>query len=360
MSNFLEITPDQDYVLNIAGESQFHLNQNQTYIMHESWINNITCKQKIAVLKQYQSSIDANNKRILFIRGMGMGDFLFLSPLIQFIKDRNPNAIIDFAAAKYQHTMLKLIPNINQIIELPILKKDFDNYDYHFTVTDIIETNSTNANVYDQYFNALGESNVDNSYKRPVIKNIKLNSQDKNIGIHPFANNPIRSMEMHLIKYLIDKLILEGYTPIVFSSNQEMELALPILNQKQIEWVINIGIDMETTAIVLATCSKVIAVDSVIVHLAQAMNIPTIAIYGPFPAETRVKYYTNISIIDSHPDCRCFSHNTQRCSKSMQGDAICLHIDPDLILKIIKNEDVSILTLLEPTIHRYNIAKANQ
>ena len=360
MSHFLEVTPDQNYILNIADESQVHLNQDQTYIMHETWVNNITCKQNIAVLKQYKSTIDANNKRILFIRGMGMGDFLFLSPLIQFIKDKYPTTTIDFAAAQYQHSMLKLIPNINKIIELPILKKDFDNYDYHFTVTDIIEQSNSNTNVYDQYFNALGETDIDQSYKRPIIKNIPLKPQDKTIGIHPFANNPIRSMELHLIKLLIDKLINKDYIPIVFSNAQEKQQALPILNQKQIKWAIDMVMDMESTAMLLATCSQVIAVDSVIVHLAQAINVPTIAIYGPFPAETRVKYYTNINIIDTHPNCRCFSHNTQICSKSTSSDAICLHIDPDLIFNIIENDKNAVLELFKPTTHRYNIQKVNQ
>lgn len=357
---FVKIIPNQNYVLNL-NNNEIHISKDNSYIVHRSWVNNIEGDKSSANLRPYNFNINATDKKILFMRSMGMGDFLFLSPLIKLIKDKYPTSTIDFAGVDYQHSILKMIPGITNVINIPIIESEFESYDYHFHVSTLLEMDNQSTNVYDLYLNALNQNSkkTDEKYKKPYIKEQFIRKElvkNNIIGIHPFANNAIRALEMNLINSLINGLIDNGYKIIMFSSEEEMEIAKTVIKQPQIIWAIEKHKLMEQTAKLLLTCEKIIAVDSVIVHLAQAMNIPTVALYGPFPSESRLKYYKNISIIDTNPNCRCCLHSVNQCPKGENVGSLCLRIDPEIIINVVKNKNIRIEPLFyKSDINEYNI-----
>jgi len=357
---FVRVKPNQNYVLNL-NQNEIAINKDNVYVMHKSWADNVGGEKSPANLRPYNFSIDASDKKILFLRSMGMGDFLFLSPLIKLIKDNYTTSTVDFAGVEYQQSILNMIPGITNVVNMPIIESEFESYDYHFHVSTLIEMDNQSKNVYDLYLDALNQNSkeTDEKYKRPYIKEQFIRKElvkNNIIGIHPFANNPIRALEMNLINSLVNELINNGYKIIIFSSPEEMIIAKTIIKQPQIIWAIEKHKSMEETANLLLTCEKVIAVDSVIVHLAQAMNIPTVAIYGPFPSESRLKYYKNISIIDTNPDCRCCLHSMNQCPKGENIGSLCLRIDPETIINVVKNKNIRSEPLFyETEINQYNV-----
>ena len=214
---FVRVEPNQNYVLNL-NQNEIHISKDESYIMHKSWADNVGGEKSPANLRPYNFSIDATDKKILFMRSMGMGDFLFLSPLIKLIKDNYPTSTVGFAGVEYQQSILNMIPGITNIVNMPIIESEFESYDYHFHVSTLIEMDNQSKNVYDLYLDALNQNSkeTDEKYKRPYIKDefIQKESIKNNIiGIHPFANNAIRALEMNLINSLIDKLIDNGDLP---------------------------------------------------------------------------------------------------------------------------------------------------
>jgi ADP-heptose:LPS heptosyltransferase len=354
---FIKVRPNQDYILTLNG-NETRISKDQTYIMHYSWAKNIIGDKQPADLRSFNLKLDATDKRILFMRSMGMGDFLFLSPLIKLIKDKYPTCTINFAGAEHQHSLLRMIPGITDIIPMPIIETDFERHDFHFHVSSLLERDDQKSNVYDLYLNEIGAEDVDETYKRPYVHDkFKQETATENlIGIHPFANNPIRALEINLLNSISDKLINNNYNIIIFSNEEEMNAAKIIIKSPKIIWAIEKHKTMEQTANLMKTCQMIIAVDSVIVHLAQAMNIPTIALYGPFPAESRLKYYKNISIIDTNPDCRCCLHSTDMCPKGDGVGSLCLKIDPDLIINVMKKNQIATKPIYFKTeINSYNL-----
>jgi ADP-heptose:LPS heptosyltransferase len=60
----------------------------------------------------------------------------------------------------------------------------------------------------------------------------------------------------------------------------------------------------------LATCDACIAPDSVFCHVAGALHIPTIALYGPFPWQLRTAHAPSIHALQGVAKCApCFHHS---------------------------------------------------
>lgn len=339
------------------GQGSRLLKANIEYIINDNWAKEIGLEATSINVDNYKLDIDLSNKRILFIRAIGGGDLLFLSPIIRSIKEKYPTCTIGFACIKEQHGILELIPHIDEIIQYPIDKIKFDSFDYYFQVAQAIEGNIGNQarNVYEVYAETLGILNIDSSCCRPTIKDIfsNVDVNPKLIGIHPFANDPIRNLNSNIVNSLCIKIKRIGFNPILIGTDKDKANS-PQLSK--FEW----SCDTHKTYIELCklihSCTKVIVTDSLIMHLAQAIGTQTISIHGPFSAECRIKHYINITAIDSNPDCRCFMHQLGKCKRGFP-EPMCLRFDIDNVCKLITgSNDVDVTpTILTPEIEHYGI-----
>lgn len=344
---YVEFTPNKD----ISASHSFGkliLKENVGYVFHDSWVGNIPGDIKFLDdrIRDYNIAIDANGKKILFMRTMGGGDILFLSALIDYIKITYPTCEIAFTCIEEQSDLANMIKGVDKVLPMPLTVKDFEEFDYHFEVSNLLEGNEENIsrNAYDVYFEKLGvtmssdgTAMINNDYKRPAIKDryLDLSEADPSIiGIHPFANDPIRQFEPMAVNALCVELIEAGYLVKVFSSAEEYEVNHTFFDER-IKWTK--GLSFIDTVKHLGTCSTLIGCDSLMIHLAQAMFIKTIAIYGPFDSNTRVKYYKDIKVIDTNPDCRCQLHGRGQCPKGFKSSP-CLNVDPKLIIELIEDK----------------------
>ena len=77
-----------------------------------------------------------------------------------------------------------------------------------------------------------------------------------------------------------------------------------------------------------------IAPDSMFIHIAGALGIPVIGIYGPFHSNVRMKYFKNAVGIDIDCGCSpCFKHGHHPCPKGNPSPCFSL-ISEDNILDI--------------------------
>lgn len=359
MSSYVSFIPNMDFTTSHSF-GQISLKGNTEYVLHNSWagLPGTHIPLDDNNFRLYNIKIDATNKSILFIRTMGGGDIMFLSALIKLIKDKYPSCKIGFACIQEQLELANLTFGVDQIHSLPILKSDFDSYDFHFDVAGILEGSNSSTNVYDLFLKRLGFDSDENGvvdcnedYKRPHLKEIDYSPNSGFIGLHLFAHDPIRMMNPQVIPIIYQGILQSGYHPLLFGSEKERELysqAFPKMN-----WVISPTFGDLITE--LSQCEYLIGVDSLLVHLAQAIGIPTIALYGPFPSESRIKYYKNIQIIDTYPTCRCQAHGVGHCPKGFKFSP-CLNIDIELITGLLKNKEFNFQPEIEdPIIHQFNM-----
>jgi ADP-heptose:LPS heptosyltransferase len=359
----VEFKVDNSLTLNM-NKSKTTLLKDNTYICDEEWLSYIDLpytKTDDKFINNIDNN-DLNNKKILIIRSAGFGDVLFTSSIIKVIKSRFDNVTIGFSIINNYHNLLNIVDGVDTIHSMPINKKEFDEYDYCLTFTGVLERGSfasLNENVYDLYLQHVGinPDNVSNDVKRPFIKENLLDNvtpKDNLIGIHPFSGNPIRSYNIYLANELIKKLLKNNYNVVIFGSQEDKEKNIGNISQK-VNWSCDSVKDFLSIARLLKSTKCVISVDSVITHLAQATNTKTYALYGPFSGHSRLKYYKNITIIDSNPDCRCFEHQKLKCKKNYTTSP-CLNIDPQLIVNLIDNNSYTLSPVInEPKLSQYGV-----
>lgn len=346
--SFMQITSKVD--LNVPFHyGVLNLEKNISYILHESWIQLIPNADTILnihnidyLFKKFNfesAKTNLTNKKILFIRSLGGGDLLFLSAIAIFIKSQF-NCQIDLACVNEQHELVHLLDGLDHAVTVPIKLHKFKEYDYHFEVSGLLEnSNQTNLNAYDVYFNSAGIkiNEVSDEFKRPAIKKniITKNTQkDSLIGIHPFAHDPIRMINPNLIIDWIKKFQNKGFKISILGSLKEKEKYGMYFEKLNVKWQTG---SYEFLINNILECSSVIATDSIVTHLCQGLNKHCISIYGPFSSESRVKYYQNIDIIDTFPNCRCSAHGVGHCPKGYIFSP-CLNVDFEILYQLITNQ----------------------
>lgn len=95
---------------------------------------------------------------------------------------------------------------------------------------------------------------------------------------------------------------------------------------------------------ILQGCDVVLAPDSVLTHVSGALGKPTVALYGPFPANLRTSYAPSIRALQGRAPCApCFHHQRYQqpwpahgpCAKSGRCTAM-VDIEPRTIVSHIK------------------------
>lgn len=358
---FVYLTPNESCVANY-GYGETKLEKDKTYIIHDSWVGKIPGTLSFIEndFKPYNISIDANNKSILFIRTIGGGDILVLSGLVKYIKDLYPSCKICFTCIKEQNELAQMIDGIDSVYPMPMNANEFKNFDYHVSVSGLIEGNrsNTNRNIYDVYLESIGVplndekvALIDDKYKRPNLKDLfsGINPNEKLIGFHPFAHDPIRQMDPLLANSIAKTLIDHGYTVLMFSSQRERDALIHIFDSR-IRWMNNFS--YSSTAMLLRSCRIVISVDSLITHLAQGLGVHTFAVYGPFDPMSRIKYYKNITILDNNPVCRCSLHNVGECPKGFKNSP-CMNLTAMDIIRYLNGSQISFDLHNDPIVKTY-------
>jgi len=100
---------------------------------------------------------------------------------------------------------------------------------------------------------------------------------------------------------------------------------------------------------IAAVSDVVISTDSGMLHVAGALGVPTIALFGPFNPELRVKYYDKCDVICHTKEvCPsgnfCFNHNDECLALGRSfANSICMRIEPvevyNKVMEVFARED---------------------
>lgn len=329
------------------------MNKGEEYLIPLGWIEDKLGRNQITIVsedirdiwKPYDLSIDINNKKLLIQRTAGIGDLVFISPLIRLIKENNPDTSIGIACMAQYAGILKAVPDIDKIHNVPLPLSVVKNYDYHLSFMYSIESETgteNDENCYDLLLSTITEENIPDDYKKPFLKKITSSKIDYTnlVGIQPFSGVPIRDLPRDLVVNLIKKLNHMGKTVYIIANPTEHKL-IDLANLcKDMKVVMPSAFpeakDVYETCKIIKNCEFIITSDSAFAHIGPGLGIKTISIYGPFSAKSRTKYYNNSWSIDTQPSCRCRQHTMGNCPRGKYPSP-CMDINVDLILNIISS-----------------------
>lgn len=298
------------------------------------------------IYNQYKGQ-DLNNRKLISLRHGGGGDILFMATGLAELKRKYPKSDLSVAISPAYFPIVENNPDINEVISLPIPLSEWNRFHYHNIFESLIENNplASKINAYDLFLMKMGldieavppENKIPKLFITPNEKvDIEkafpsLLFKRKRVGIQVEASSPIRKYLPHHFVEVGKGLIERGYEVYLFG-NHAQENSITYLKGAIGKGVYSIVTDLRQALVVASYMNYFIAPDSLFIHVAGALEIPVIGLYGPFLSELRMKYFKRAIGIDARTNCSpCFRHGHHPCEKGDPSPCLDL-ITPEIIL----------------------------
>ena len=266
---------------------------------------------------------DGAPPRFLFIRPGGFGDLLFLAPVIRRLKLIHPSAHIAVACFDHFASIFTHNPDVAEIAPYPIPFSLIDSFDAIIPLENTLET-ETHLHAVDRFLleTCILPNSVDEAEKRciyhltPTERDgalsafpTKLDATGQTIprlGVQVVASAMCRSYSHDLLEQVCEMLHRRGWEIFFFGP----PMALKIEERDRIVNLSLRGLNFRQSAAVLSTCDVVLAPDSALAHIAGALDLPCVALYGPFPWKLRTAYHPKTIALqgNEHTCAPCFHH----------------------------------------------------
>jgi len=270
----------------------------------------------------------------------GLGDALMITPSLKVLKKRLPRNPIHIFCCQREYDMFLNNPNIDLLVTFPLnweWKYILQFYSRQIAVTNIINGNpkAEIQNAYELMAETMNcqpmtyqpefypsKSETIEAYRVLTEAGINL-SKDKIVIVHPHSTSMLRAFPENTLKELLEQLITKGWLPIVFWPEQnEQTTAIDQLGLWTSTHFRNVNLRILFAMIQYA--EVVIATDSVVSHLAEAFNKPSVLLYGPIAAELRAKYFRKALPLQADVPCSpCFQHRVT-CMIDSYGVPACM------------------------------------
>lgn len=272
---------------------------------------------KPAVDTPFDPKKDWNGRTIHMFRGGGWGDIMFLGPTVRELRRRWPKVKIHI------HCGTEYIPALDGLdvlaTPMPVAVSEIKRGDaavfYEGTIEASEEAERQHAV---QLFAAkFGMKLTDLSleWELPEAERLKAwdqfpRSMRKRVGIQVAASSPVRTYHPQMLASAVDLILAEGYEVFLFGRPGQFKLnnqspLMTDLSEKELS--------MRESVATMTTCDVMVTPDSSLFHVAQALGIPVVGLFGSFRADLRVTDPSKALIIQAQGSCApCFFHANQQ------------------------------------------------
>lgn len=266
-------------------------------------------------------AVDYNGKRILVMRVGGFGDLLLLTPVLREIRRRWPTASISVSTMAHYAQVLEGLPYVDAVLPYPLPHDAIGLHDVAIFYERAIEGNPRAEQIHaTEVFAEIAGLPVDGAWSslKPeyrVRPSEALWAQasyprvngTKRIGIQVGASAIARVYPQHLMGELAVMLLKRGFEVYLLGSGGEVRLP-----EKSPDGLRNIAADNLTfrqSCAVVSQCDCLIGPDSALVHVAGALDVPAVGLYGPFRGDLRVSHSPSVTVVQGGAECEpCFHH----------------------------------------------------
>lgn len=320
-----------------------------------------------------------NYKKILIIKLSAIGDVIHALPVASALKKNNPAARITWIVEKPAYDLLTNNPNIDEIIlfdkkklksttglvkygcklSKELRSRNFDlaldlqgllksaaiaylsrakkrlvycnARELSYLVSEKVCGENSKGHVVDRYLDVVRQLGItidkphfginltetEIAETKDVMVKAGLNVRDTYVVLAPGTNWPNKCWPTNYFAELAEALYEKGFTPVVIGGTQDERLYNQIaVNIRKLPVNLTGKINLKQLAYVLKNAKAFVGGDTGPMHLAAAVNIPVIALFGPTSPERNGPYGNNHVVLKVKHDCQgCWK---RKCPKKME------------------------------------------
>lgn len=293
---------------------------------------------------------DLNGKRLLVARYGGGGDLLFISGLTRELKRRWPEAQIDVICDRKWHFIWATNRDARRYMDYRrrFTVDEVEEHDCLLLFEGVIEADpAPRGNAYDLFYEQAGidPATVPLVNKRPhwvpargdakkarrLLRELGVEDRPT-VAVQWRSNSPIRTYPPEPLWNVCRELAGAGCEVLILGREREVPRWA---RGERIHRLAESGARIEVLAALVGMVDLLVGPDSFFTHLAAAVETPSVALYGPFTAESRVAYYPRCTALEATADCApCFLHGHRPCPHAAVSSGPCWNsLPPELIVE---------------------------
>ena len=245
------------------------------------------------------------NKRTLLISPVAFGDALCLTPVLREMKHRAPDRSLIVCCMVPQRQIFFGLPYVDGFVDYPPKLEVVEDFGTVLFLEHALEFNllARKMHITDRYAQHLGLGSGDWALnKKPDFmmsgeevdwakKSFPLPQGRRRLAIQVQAGVRCRSYPISQFTPQMDRMVRDGWEIcLVGNPGEFMVQSKP----KGIVDMTRMGLTFRQSAAFLTTCDCVLAPDSSMMHVAGTLDIPCVALFGPYPWRLRTAYYTSV------------------------------------------------------------------
>jgi ADP-heptose:LPS heptosyltransferase len=254
---------------------------------------------------------------VIVTRAMGgLGDILTMTPGLHALKQADPDRTVYFAIPRQFHALFQGNPDV-ELLDIENGRIDVSQFGAWYNLTDCpaarVESRTApnvKKNRIDIFAAAMGKRG---RALRGMLRKPRYFVSDSERAFarqffldNGLANQPVIGIQLSSAESYRDYPALD-----VLAMELARNRKLILFHNEKIDGYAHpniIKVDQQPFRLAFALagrCRLVLAPDSALMHLAAALDIPTIAVFGPTDAEVRTRYYEHCVAMDARIELAC-------------------------------------------------------
>lgn len=291
-----------------------------------------------------------NGKRILICRAGGFGDLVLLSPILREIKRRWPTCKLDVCCMPHYGVVLAGLEYVDKVVDYPLPAPMIEHYDAWVFMEKAIEYNPLAKKIHatDVFAKLSAVLDMDFKDKRPDYR-VSNNEIIWAMESYPRTDG-VQRIAIQVGASAISRMYPPEYMSQVAIALAKKDIEVFLIGARGEVIMEDVGritnlaarnLTFRQSCAVINNADCVLGPDSAMIHVAGALGVPAVGLYGPFLASLRTAYSPTTFAIQSHGPCApCFHHAyldvewpaNGPCNKSGRCDVLA-KISPETIVQ---------------------------